>query len=72
MINPQFPLLASMAAPIFKPILTPVSASSIHALFASFIGGEIFNLIRQTGAVAQVVLAILLIFSIMSWSVILT
>ena len=35
------------------------------------IGGEIFNLIRQTGAVAQVVLVILLIFSIMSWSVIL-
>jgi biopolymer transport protein TolQ len=36
------------------------------------IGGEIFNLIRQTGAVAQVVLVILLIFSIMSWSIILT
>ena len=36
------------------------------------IGGEIINLIRQTGAVAQVVLVILLIFSIMSWSVILT
>src|SRR5439155_25027739 len=36
------------------------------------IGGEIFYLIRQTGAVAQVVLVILLIFSIMSWSVILT
>jgi biopolymer transport protein TolQ len=36
------------------------------------IGGEIFNLIRQTGAVAQVVLVILLVFSIMSWSIILT
>jgi biopolymer transport protein TolQ len=36
------------------------------------IGGEIFNLIRQTGVVAQVVLVILLIFSVMSWSVILT
>jgi biopolymer transport protein TolQ len=36
------------------------------------IGGEVFNLIRQTGAVAQVVLVILLIFSIMSWSIILT
>ena len=56
MINPQFPLFASMIAPVF----------------ASFVGGEIFNLIRQTGAVAQVVLIILLIFSIMSWSVILT
>src|SRR5580765_7405402 len=72
MINPQFSLLASIIAPIFKPILTFVSASSILAVFASFIGGEIFNLIKQTGAVAQVVLVILLIFSIMSWSVILT
>jgi biopolymer transport protein TolQ len=60
MINSQFPLLAS----IFTPVVTSV--------FASFIGGEIFNLIRQTGAVAQVVLVILLIFSILSWSIILT
>jgi biopolymer transport protein TolQ len=36
------------------------------------IGGEIINLIRNTGLVAQVVLVILLIFSVMSWSVILT
>src|ERR1700748_2599002 len=36
------------------------------------IGGEVFNLIRQTGAVAQVVLVILLVFSIVSWSIILT
>ena len=42
------------------------------SLVALIIGGEIINLIRQTGAVAQVVLIILLIFSIMSWSVILT
>lgn len=41
-------------------------------LSAYVIGGEVFNLIRQTGAVAQVVLVILLIFSIMSWSIILT
>src|SRR5712671_4617941 len=56
MINLQFPLFASMIAPVS----------------ASFVGGEIFNLIRQTGAVAQVVLIILLIFSILSWSIILT
>jgi biopolymer transport protein TolQ len=56
MIISQFPLFAS----IFTPVL------------ASVIGGEIFTLIRQTGAVAQVVLVILLIFSIMSWSIILT
>ena len=41
-------------------------------LTALIIGGEVFNLIRQTGAVAQVVLVILLIFSILSWSIILT
>ena len=56
MINPQFPLFASIAA----------------GVPASFIGGEVFNLIRQTGAVAQVVLVILLAFSILSWSIILT
>src|SRR5471030_1614962 len=42
------------------------------SLVALMIGGEIFNLIRQTGAVAQVVLVILLVFSIMSWAIILT
>lgn len=42
------------------------------ALFGFVIGGEIVTLVRQTGAVAQVVLLILLIFSIMSWSIILS
>lgn len=36
------------------------------------LGGEIVNLVGQTGLVAKVVLLILLIFSILSWSVILT
>jgi biopolymer transport protein TolQ len=45
---------------------------NLISLTALIIGGEIINLIRQTGAVAQAVLVILLIFSIMSWSVILT
>jgi biopolymer transport protein TolQ len=36
------------------------------------VGGEIVNLIEQTGLVAKVVLVILLIFSILSWSVILS
>jgi len=58
------PALASAFLPAFVPASAPV--------FAAVIGGEIVNLIRQTGAVAQVVLIILLIFSIMSWSVILT
>lgn len=41
-------------------------------LFGFVIGGEIVTLIRQTGAVAQMVLLILLLFSIMSWSIILS
>src|SRR5215471_18717881 len=45
---------------------------NLTSLMALIIGGEIINLIRQTGAVAQTVLVILLIFSIMSWSVILS
>ena len=37
----------------------------------SFIGGEIVDLVRQSGPVAQGVLLTLLIFSIVSWSIIL-
>jgi biopolymer transport protein TolQ len=37
-----------------------------------FVGGEIINLVRQTGPVAQTVLLILFIFSILSWSIILS
>ena len=36
------------------------------------LGGEIVNLVEQTGLVAKVVLIILFIFSILSWSVILS
>ncbi|HKF22972.1 MAG TPA: MotA/TolQ/ExbB proton channel family protein [Candidatus Angelobacter sp.] len=42
------------------------------SLLGFAIGGEIVTLIRQTGLVAQVVLLILLVFSIVSWSIILT
>src|ERR1700757_5311361 len=42
------------------------------SLFGFVIGGEIVTLIRQTSAVAQTVLLILLLFSIMSWSIILS
>jgi biopolymer transport protein TolQ len=38
---------------------------------ALFIGGEIVDLVRETGAVAQVVLLILLVFSLISWAIIL-
>lgn len=36
------------------------------------IGGEIVDMVRQMGAVAQMVLVILFIFSILSWSIILS
>lgn len=39
---------------------------------ALFVGGEIVDLVRQTGAVAQAVLLILLAFSLVSWAIILS
>ena len=42
------------------------------AFFGMFIGGEIVTLVKQTGAVAQIVLLILLIFSVFSWGIILS
>jgi biopolymer transport protein TolQ len=41
-------------------------------LFGFAIGGEVVRMVMQTGAVAQLVLLILLIFSLMSWSIILS
>ena len=37
---------------------------------AFVIGGEIFDLVRETGAVAQAVLLVLLAFSLVSWAII--
>ncbi|HET9838025.1 MAG TPA: protein TolQ [Candidatus Angelobacter sp.] len=51
-------------------IMAVVKHSLTVGAFA--VGGEIINLIRNTGIVAQVVLVILLIFSVLSWSIILT
>jgi biopolymer transport protein TolQ len=42
------------------------------SLFSFMIGGEIVTMVRQMGAVAQVVLLILLLASIFSWSIILS
>ncbi len=42
-----------------------------NLLFSFVIGGEIANLLWQSGPVAKVVLAILLFFSVLSWSIIL-
>ncbi len=41
------------------------------SLFLSFVGGEIVDLVLQTGAVAKTVLVVLLAFSVLSWAVIL-
>lgn len=42
------------------------------SLVGSFIGGEIISLVQNTGLVAKAVLLILLIFSVLSWSIILS
>ena len=44
----------------------------IFPLLASFIGGEILDMISNTGAVAKLVLLTLLMFSLISWAIILT
>jgi biopolymer transport protein TolQ len=42
------------------------------SVVGSFLGGEIVSLVRETGPVAQAVLVILLIFSVLSWAIILS
>src|SRR5881275_1769573 len=44
----------------------------LHLFPAFVIGGEIFDLLRETGAVAQAVLVLLLAFSLVSWAIILS
>src|SRR5579884_824629 len=44
----------------------------LYSFPALFIGGDIVDLVRETGAVAQAVLVILLAFSLVSWSIILS
>jgi len=41
-------------------------------LFAALVGGEIVDLVGETGAVAKVVLLVLLAFSVISWAIILS
>ena len=43
----------------------------VHTVPCLYIGGEIANLVLQSGIVAKVVLAILLFFSVFSWAIIL-
>jgi biopolymer transport protein TolQ len=44
----------------------------LHSLLAFFMGGEITDLLEETGPVAKVVLLILLAFSLVSWAIILS
>jgi biopolymer transport protein TolQ len=44
----------------------------LHSLSAFFVGGEILDLVNETGPVAKVVLLILLAFSLVSWAIILS
>src|ERR1700691_4985839 len=44
----------------------------LFPLLAVIIGGEIVDLVSETGAVAKVVLVLLLLFSVVSWSIILS
>jgi biopolymer transport protein TolQ len=45
---------------------------NLYPLLAAVVGGEIVDLVGQTGPVAKVVLLILLIFSLISWAIILS
>jgi len=44
----------------------------LYSPLALFVGGEIIDLVRETGAVAQAVLLVLLAFSLISWAIILS
>ena len=44
----------------------------LSLFFAVFVGGEIVDLVGETGPVAKVVLVLLLVFSVVSWSIILS
>lgn len=50
----------------------PHKLMDLYPFPALFIGGEIVDLVRETGLVAQAVLLVLLAFSIVSWAIILS
>src|SRR5437764_8235363 len=45
---------------------------NLYPLLAAVVGGEIIDLVGETGPVAKTVLLILLIFSLISWAIILS
>jgi biopolymer transport protein TolQ len=48
------------------------NAMHVFPLLAAFVGGEIVDMISNSGAIAKLVLLVLLAFSLISWSIILT
>ena len=60
------------AAPVF--VYNLVSETQMHFPFlvAAVVGGEIVDLVMETGPVAKVVLLLLLAFSVLSWAIILS
>lgn len=44
----------------------------LFPLLAAFVGGELVDMLSNTGAVAKLVLLVLVIFSLVSWAIILT
>src|SRR6266446_5430215 len=68
----------TIPSPITPPpwsiILTRVLPKPMHfpSVLLSFVGGEIVDLVLQTGPVAKSVLLLLIAFSVLSWAVILS
>src|SRR3977135_2156437 len=61
------------AAIIYNPVKEFLrNLMQIFPLLAIFVGGEILDMVLNTGAVAKAVLLILLAFSVISWAIILT
>ena len=58
---------------IYNPVKESLrNLMQIFPLLAIFVGGEILDMVSNTGAVAKAVLLILLAFSVISWAIILT
>ncbi|MGA3197018.1 MAG: MotA/TolQ/ExbB proton channel family protein [Terriglobales bacterium] len=65
-----FPVFLSNATQLF-PVFLPDTLRLFPVFSSFFVGGEIVDLVLQTGAVAKAVLVVLLAFSVLSWAVIL-
>jgi biopolymer transport protein TolQ len=57
---------------IYNQAREPLKTMHVMSGLALFIGGEILDMVSNSGAIAKLVLAILLAFSLISWAIILT